>query len=52
MFWIVVEINIKDCLNIAPYLVKDEERNISLSTHVMMKTDGTVFWPWIQRDNR
>jgi hypothetical protein len=36
-FWILVELKSKFCLNIAPYLGKDENRVDSLGTHVVMK---------------
>ena len=35
-FWIIAEPNSKYCLNLKPYLGKDEERVTSLGTHVVM----------------
>ena len=35
-FWILAEVKSKYCLNIRPYLGKDEERVDSLGTHVVM----------------
>jgi len=36
-FWILAEVSSKYCLNITPYLGKDEERVDSLGTHTVMK---------------
>ena len=35
-FWILADLNTKYCLNIKPYLGKDDERSTSLGTHVVM----------------
>jgi len=35
-FWILAELNFKYCLNLKPYLGKDEERVTSLGTHIVM----------------
>lgn len=36
-FWILAEVSSKYCLNIKPYLGKDEQRVDGLGTHVVMK---------------
>lgn len=44
-FWILAELNSKYCLNLKPYLGKDEERVTSLGTHVVM----TLMEPYFGR---
>jgi len=44
-FWMLAELNSKYCLNLKPYLVKDEERVSSLGTHVVM----TLMEPYFGR---
>ena len=44
-FWILAELNSKYCLNLKPYLGKDEERVSSLGTHVVM----TLMEPYFGR---
>jgi len=36
-FWILAELNSKYCLNVKPYLGKDDERVVSLRAHVVLK---------------
>lgn len=36
-FWLLVDVDTKFCLNVIPYLGRDEERQDSLGTHVVMK---------------
>jgi len=36
-FWILAELNSKYCLNVKPYLGKDDERVVSLGAHVVLK---------------
>ena len=42
-FWVLAEVRSKYCLNIAPYLGKDEERVECLGTHVVMKLLSPYF---------
>ena len=35
-FWVLADVNTKYCLNVMPYLGKDEARVSSLGTHVVM----------------
>jgi len=42
-FWILAELNSKYCLNIRPYLGKDEKRTESLGTHVVMTLMNPYF---------
>jgi len=44
-FWILAELNSKYCLNLKPYLGKDEDRVTSLGTHVVM----TLMEPYFGR---
>jgi len=44
-FWILAELSSKYCLNLKPYLGKDEERVTSLGTHVVM----TLMEPYFGR---
>jgi len=36
-FWILAELNSKYCLNVKPYLGKDDDRVVSLGAHVVLK---------------
>jgi len=44
-FWILAELNSKYCLNLKPYLGKDEEKVSSFGTHVVM----TLMEPYFGR---
>jgi len=42
-FWILADLNTKYCLNMIPYLGKDEQRTQNLGTHVVMKLTEPYF---------
>ena len=49
-FWILADLETKYCLNIIPYLEKDETRVDSLGTHVVMQL-MEPYITWLQRNN-